>query len=501
MTKNHVQEGSVTVFFTLLLGILVSLVGTSLAVTRNNAARVQILNGMDIGLYSVFSRYDKELFEKYDLLFLNMDSGTGGFSFWCDEFQRYMNQVLNQNYQKLQLEKAGISSYSLATDHTGELFYLEVVDYMKKMNGTFLVEEAWNRIKKETDQSQNACETWEKTDVTEALKSYDDQVQAAEKMEEALAGQEDEHSEEIVFSEEGMEEKRDEKKEKGGEKRKSVKNPIPVIKRLIGRNILSLILPQDTVVSGKTIVKNRVLSGRSQEKGSASTVSAGHPKYSAAEELLFREYFIRKFGNYKNPEENALSYEWEYLIQGKESDYDNLKEIAMKLLLIREGLNLTAILSDQQKMSEIAGMAALIAAAFLFPPAEGVIQTALVICWSFGESLMDLRTLFHGGKIPTVKNGTNWQLSLENLINVTEQTEKNYQEGLDYEDYLKVLLFMKNRSEITVRGMDLVELGMRSTGRVNFRLDHCVGSMEIRAAVNANRMKTYQINREFSYVN
>ena len=46
------KKGSVTVFLTLILSLLLSLICASIESVRMASARTQILNGMDIGLYS-----------------------------------------------------------------------------------------------------------------------------------------------------------------------------------------------------------------------------------------------------------------------------------------------------------------------------------------------------------------------------------------------------------------------------------------------------------------
>ena len=45
------KKGSVTVFLTLSLSLLLSLICASIESVRMASARTQILNGMDIGLY------------------------------------------------------------------------------------------------------------------------------------------------------------------------------------------------------------------------------------------------------------------------------------------------------------------------------------------------------------------------------------------------------------------------------------------------------------------
>ena len=44
---------------------------------RMASARTQILNSMDIGLYSVFGQYDRKLLEEYDLFALDGSMGGG----------------------------------------------------------------------------------------------------------------------------------------------------------------------------------------------------------------------------------------------------------------------------------------------------------------------------------------------------------------------------------------------------------------------------------------
>ena len=68
------------------------------------AARTQILNSMDIGLYSLFGQYDRTLLKDYDLFALY----AGGkeeldMASVYDNFQYYMKPVLKQNSQNLNL--------------------------------------------------------------------------------------------------------------------------------------------------------------------------------------------------------------------------------------------------------------------------------------------------------------------------------------------------------------------------------------------------------------
>ena len=118
------KKGSVTVFLTLILSLLLSLICASIESVRMASARTQILNGMDIGLYSLFGQYDKELLTDYDLFALDGSRGGGQLDLAavCDELEVYMNPVLKQNSQKLMLCQSGLTGYRLLTDQKGEAF-------------------------------------------------------------------------------------------------------------------------------------------------------------------------------------------------------------------------------------------------------------------------------------------------------------------------------------------------------------------------------------------
>ncbi len=65
------KKGSITVFLALILSLLLSLVTTGIQSVQAAAARTQILNSMDIGLYSLFGQYDRFLMNEYDLFFID----------------------------------------------------------------------------------------------------------------------------------------------------------------------------------------------------------------------------------------------------------------------------------------------------------------------------------------------------------------------------------------------------------------------------------------------
>ena len=58
---------------------------------------------------------------------------------------------------------------------------------------------------------------------------------------------------------------------------------------------------------------------------------------SGSAKVLFQQYLMEHLGSYISPSEAGLHYQLEYLLAGKKSDQENLKAVAKRLLLIREG--------------------------------------------------------------------------------------------------------------------------------------------------------------------
>lgn len=161
-------------------------------------------------------------------------------------------------------------------------------------------------------------------------------------------------------------------------------------------------------------------------------------------------------------------------------------------------------MADAGKRAQIQALSLAIASGFLIPPAAVVIEAALILCWSFAESILDLRELFHGGRVPLTKTAATWQLSLENLPNLLEGLDSQRRDakgGMSYEDYLQVLLLSKSKAVKLTRGMDMIEVEIRSTkGKESFRLDCCIEAAEISADVDANRKQTFSVTRQYSYI-
>lgn len=488
-----VKRGSITVFLALILSLVTALVCTGIESVRMAAARTQILNGADIGLYSLFGQFDREMLKDYDLFLLDGSCGEGSLDLASvyDNFSSYMKPVLKQNSQKLSVVQGGFSAYRLLTDERGEPFYNQVVQYMKETLGSQGVSLLLDKMKDRKEKTEQAEQAGQQAENGDIIENYDAEMEENNrKNEEALA--------EAEKNPEGGELEDEDNVTAPPQK---VVNPISIIRRIRKMGILELVIPGNKGVYDGQVQAGTLLSRREKQKG-MPMYEPEKTDTSYTSQILFQQYLMEKLGNYSAPGQGGLKYQTEYILSGKTGDIENLKSVARRLLLIREGVNMVHLVSDGTKRAQAAGLASAIASAFLIPPATGVIEAALLLCWAFGESILDVRELFDGGKVPLVKSASDWQLSLENLpelLNGLDSVRRGSEDGMSYEDYLQVLLLGVSREEKITRAMDMIELCVREKGRKNFRMDSCIVAAEISVDVKANKRKVFNVTRAYGY--
>ena len=136
------RRGAMTVFLSLVLTLILSLVFTVVEGARMSAIRMKFTCAADIGMNSVLAEYHRELLEQYDLLFVDMSYGGTHPSAANTEahLQRYLqNNFSGTTYTGLAGQRdflamdagdVAITAYSLASDQEGEVLKRQVTDYM-----------------------------------------------------------------------------------------------------------------------------------------------------------------------------------------------------------------------------------------------------------------------------------------------------------------------------------------------------------------------------------
>ena len=192
---------------------------------------------------------------------------------------------------------------------------------------------------------------------------------------------------------------------------------------------------------------------------------------SLLEKVLLNEYSFEHLNYYNKMQidktkaySSSKRYEIEYLLSGKSSDFDAVKECINELFLIRSGLNLIYLYTDSASRQEALSLASTIApAAPLLVP---VIQFSLLFAWSSAQSIVDLRTLYNCGRVPIMHTSDTFTLSISNVLDVlTMENEFSSDSGLNYKDYLRILLYTRcllDQKEIYKRLINIIEYNIKN---------------------------------------
>ena len=185
--------------------------------------------------------------------------------------------------------------------------------------------------------------------------------------------------------------------------------------------------------------------------------------------------------------DNALLYEVEYLISGKNSDIDNLKRVANYILLLRFINNYIFTGKDTQMKMQINTMASAITGVMGMPQTMKAVQVLIRMAISYGESLLELHTLFSGGEVPLIKDKRTWNLTLKTMAEQlrNKQIVKKGKKNISYKDYLKLFLLTKGNSRtVCYRMMDLMQENIASK-EPGFLMENCLFSYSWKGSLAA----------------
>ena len=174
----------------------------------------------------------------------------------------------------------------------------------------------------------------------------------------------------------------------------------------------------------------------------------------------------------------GTKYEIEYLIAGKDSEKENLGAVFWKMIALRFLTNAACVYQDPVKEKEATLLAASVLGITGFPPVVAVAKNLLLIALAYGESVIDVRNLAEGKKVPIVKTVSDWQLSFSGLATLNCK-QKPAKQGMKYEDYLLFLLIMqKDKRQKYFRMMDMMEQNIKRKVP-DFKMDQCISSYKI----------------------
>lgn len=250
------------------------------------------------------------------------------------------------------------------------------------------------------------------------------------------------------------------------------------LKQMSEHSLLSLVLPENVKVS-EGIFDMEAFPSKSH-------IETETDRFNLLNRVLVNEYCLDKFDTFRSEMQKEVQYEVEYLLGGFAGDKENLEYVVKKLLGIRGAFNLVHVLSDPAKREEAIALATLIAGASAMAPLVAVTAFFIMGIWALGESLLDIRTLLKGEKVPLLKDNGSWKLSLEGLLDVGKTgkfPEAGISEnGFSYEGYLKLFLLMENSGRKYYRMMDVIQANLKRK-QPDFLMEDCAYSVHIIAKV------------------
>lgn len=214
---------------------------------------------------------------------------------------------------------------------------------------------------------------------------------------------------------------------------------------------------------------------------------------AAVNKALFSEYIRTLYSSYtKHKEDNALLYEQEYILAGKASDRDNLKKVIDEIVLLRTGCNIVSLIGDAQKKGEAMALAVALVGFTGLPIIIKLTQLIILGTWALAEAIVDAKLLLEGEKVPVIKKNNEWTLSVSGLKKFASSgaTGKKIGTGIKYEDYLRALLLMQDKTKQRLRCLDVIQLNMIKKENKDFRIKDCILAAEVNVSYSAKEFFT-----------
>lgn len=508
MKTNH--QGQISVYLCAVMAVMLVLIITVLQGIRIWEGKAKCRQALHGAVASIQGDYQPDLFRRYHLLAVDATYYGRGEGYLEKRVQEYLDYNLNPPhtwYQYQVRDTAMVNPHTFVEDNLSD-FHQQIEEYMSVKQPLLLAEQLISeehidieqeqqaqfssgmdaiseRMQVSGDASEEEPETTEKlvTDkmlcelgIKEDLQEHGIVLQEHMTVEELLAGN---------LTEDG-----------------SLVDPRDAVKQLTSSPILEVVMPeqadkiskaeidlsevpsavykagndwQDWKPEMSAMEEKSLTDWKLQEalQPSAEKVTDTHEIYGIAYALDSFTYA----GNLEKDEDiHTFQYEVEYLLMGECSDYDNLTKIARRLCLLRMLPNGAYVFTDSTKREEALVMAALILTPLGVPELAEPVSYVFLGCWAYGESLLEVKELFAGKSVPLQKNEKNWKLSLNGLKDLAAEgeTEETEELGLDYEQYLVLMLAaMPDSDSKYYRMLDIMQLNIQET-IPEFQIEHAV---------------------------
>lgn len=427
-------KGSLTVFFALIMTSVMTLMFAMAEGIRIYELNIFAKEYMDMSIESAFSEYNPYLWKNYRILAL--DTSTEVLQQKIIEYcNANSNGVAGTNFGRLIADQVTVDKYGLLTDKSGQAVKSLGIKAAKQGLAAQLVENF-----KANDNNLKSIPVSSVKDQAENAKNSLNNAKAS--LEEAKRNNPDETYPEPEEVED---------------------NPLDafsVMKEALAKGVLSVVVPAEKL-SDKSIRLDEMPSHRVLNKGDASY----EMDLNIVDQALFIDYLLTNFAYYGYGKSDGLNYEIEYLINQKASDAENLAAVATELLALREGANFATITSNNTMRNQANAIAHTIAAFTMNEAIIEAVAVGIMAAWAFIESVLDVRLLLAGGKIPVIKTLDDWTSDVYHLSSYLEVSKKakETENGISYRDYLMGFLALVPDKSLSIRACDVMEVALNST--------------------------------------
>lgn len=466
------NKGNTTVLFSLMIGVLFLFTLAALEVGRIHLGTVKVAPCVHSMRSSVMADYNEELFERYHLLFLDPTYGTGSEAIMEEKIVDYLDNSLNgedgSNIYQFTIEEIALAEKESILSNDMKQLEQQIVEYEKTVGLANRLSELLKNMKeKKTDTEAAMKET--KNNAVELPTTSENTEKVSEDVKDELS---------------------------------NIKDPRDILQEFLKLGVLTIVAPGKDFSKQEQHLSNGPSKRYEEEQEEKRTTLFNDISFlntyleevtqedvigELTKHTAFASYAITHFSNGVNSLANSeMQCEVEYILKGKNNDYDNIEAVVEEMLWLRMPVNYVYLLTDVQKSSQALTLAATLCTATGTEPFIEVVKYLLLGCWAYGESLWELQLLLQGEHIPYVKTAMNWYTDLETLTAVNNV--KGTTEGISYEDYLMILLAKKCGKEKDMayaRSLDVMELNLRKD-MPSFRITDCVGAMTIQGKISMN---------------
>lgn len=448
--QSEKMKGEITVFLALLFSVFSGLVLTVIESARIQVIRVQSEQVMQGSIHSVFGEYNQDLLSLYGLFAI--DGSFRGAQGSIENVREHLSEYAEENFLSSDAEQQRSDWLKL---HAREM-KIKQFQLLSDKEGAVLTDQAV-RYERERGQLPN------RSDIVHAVHQMqtDDGSSFLSMFSEYLshAGDVEDNPAEDVFE------------------------------TAVNADLLDLTLGEGHP-SGS--MGRDCASRRSLQQGTY----AGKTDAAEDGDYIFDAYLLEKFGNYVHPKDHAVMLcEQEYLIAGKGSEGDCLRECAKRILSQREGQTFSGFTGNEEILRETEELAEQLCENGGDPYYT---QMSLICAWAYAESVIEVSRLLYGGYVgmdgyefPTVP--------LAELENFTQYCHACGGSGESYDEYLAGVLAQRNTRQKAMRCMDLIEENLRHAGHPGFAVDTCVTYFKAKMDVTSDYGHGCEIEREYGY--